>query len=163
MISPKGRALLFSTLLVHAIRPSTSFSPNNKITPAIQPGKLVKPRPQSIFLLEKTLGTIENAATSLLPVHDQDRGPGKERLVILGSGWGAVSILKEKRLTKKYDVTVISPKNSFVFTPLLAGASVGSVEVRTISEPIREVSFDRSKFHCLMTDGPNTLLCTSVK
>lgn len=46
----------------------------------------------------------------------------KEHLIVLGTGWGAASFLKNID-TDKYDVTVISPRNYFVFTPMLAGAS----------------------------------------
>jgi NADH dehydrogenase FAD-containing subunit len=41
--------------------------------------------------------------------------------------------------TSMYDVTVVSPRNYFLFTPMLAGSSVGTVEFRSITEPIREV------------------------
>ena len=62
----------------------------------------------------------------------------REKIVILGSGWGSAAFLKEID-TKKFDVTVISPNNFFLFTPMLAGASVGTVEYRSITENIREV------------------------
>ena len=62
----------------------------------------------------------------------------KERIVVLGTGWGAASFLKDID-TSLYDVTIISPRNYFLFTPMLAGASVGTVEYRSITEPIREV------------------------
>jgi NADH dehydrogenase FAD-containing subunit len=42
-------------------------------------------------------------------------------------GWGAASFLRNIN-TDKYDVTVISPRNSLVFAPMLACASVGTVE-----------------------------------
>lgn len=35
-----------------------------------------------------------------------------------------------------FDVTVISPRNHFLFTPLLASASVGTLEFRDITEPL---------------------------
>lgn len=37
----------------------------------------------------------------------------------------------------KYEVIYVSPRNYFIFTPLLAAASVGTVDVRSITEPIR--------------------------
>jgi NADH dehydrogenase len=53
----------------------------------------------------------------------------KERLVILGSGWGAISVLKN--LDKnKYNVTLVSDNNYFLFTPLLPSATVGTLELR---------------------------------
>ena len=38
---------------------------------------------------------------------------------------------------EKYEVIYVSPRNYFVFTPMLAAASVGTVDVRSITEPIR--------------------------
>lgn len=63
---------------------------------------------------------------------------GKRRLVILGTGWGSVSLLKSLD-TSNYHVTVISPRNYFLFTPLLTSCSTGNVEHRSIMEPIRQV------------------------
>jgi NADH dehydrogenase FAD-containing subunit len=36
-----------------------------------------------------------------------------------------------------YDITVISPSNYFLYTPLLPSATVGTLEVRSRIEPIR--------------------------
>lgn len=63
---------------------------------------------------------------------------GKPHLVILGSGWGAVSLLKGLD-RDAYEVTVISPRNYFLFTPLLPSATTGQVESRTLMEPIRRI------------------------
>ena len=41
--------------------------------------------------------------------------------------------------TTQYDVVVVSPRNYFLFTPLLPGVTTGSVEARSISEPIRRI------------------------
>ena len=38
-----------------------------------------------------------------------------------------------------YEVTVISPRNYFLFTPLLPSATTGQVESRTLMEPIRRI------------------------
>ena len=40
-------------------------------------------------------------------------GAQRQKLVILGSGWGATSLLKGIDVTK-YDVTVVSPRNHFL-------------------------------------------------
>lgn len=47
----------------------------------------------------------------------------KKKVVVLGAGWGALALLQDLD-TKQYDVTVISPRNYFLFTPLLASAVV---------------------------------------
>lgn len=62
----------------------------------------------------------------------------KPRLVILGGGWGAVSLLKELN-PDNYHVTVISPTNYFLFTPMLPSATVGTLGLRSLVEPIRRI------------------------
>ena len=57
-------------------------------------------------------------------------------MVIVGSGWAGFKML-ENIDQKKWDVVVISPRNYFVFTPLLASTCVGTLEFRAIVEPIR--------------------------
>ena len=41
--------------------------------------------------------------------------------------------------TNQYDVTVVSPRNYFLFTPFLPSCVVGTVEPRSIVEPIRQL------------------------
>ena len=76
----------------------------------------------------------------------------KERLVILGSGWGSYSVLRtvkrNKSLLKRLEVVVITPRNHFLFTPLLASTTVGTLEFRSIIEPVRNAGFrDEHDFH----------------
>ncbi|CDZ98411.1 64 kda mitochondrial nadh dehydrogenase [Phaffia rhodozyma] len=60
----------------------------------------------------------------------------KPRLVIVGGGWGSVGLLKTIR-PGDYNVTVIAPDNYSLFTPLLPSATVGTVETRSLVEPLR--------------------------
>ncbi|CAM9357939.1 unnamed protein product [Ectocarpus fasciculatus] len=81
------------------------------------------------------------AARMNLPLQDgEDKPPltatKKERIVVLGTGWGGHAISKVID-SDKYEVIYVSPRNYFVFTPMLAAASVGTVDVRSITEPIR--------------------------
>ncbi|KAL6860608.1 hypothetical protein ACO1O0_004636 [Amphichorda felina] len=62
----------------------------------------------------------------------------KPRLVILGGGWGGVALLKDLS-PDEYHVTVISPSNYFLFTPMLPSATVGTLELRSLVEPIRRI------------------------
>uniref|UniRef100_A0A7S2DLC2 NADH:ubiquinone reductase (non-electrogenic) n=1 Tax=Haptolina brevifila TaxID=156173 RepID=A0A7S2DLC2_9EUKA len=70
----------------------------------------------------------------------QDRTPKtlKEKIVVLGSGWAAVKFVQNIDTTK-YDVSIISPRNFFLFTPFLPSVTVGTVEGRSIVEPIRKL------------------------
>lgn len=64
--------------------------------------------------------------------------PRKPRIVVLGSGWGSFNFLQyiDKQ---KYHVTCVSPSNHFLFTPLLPSSALGTVEFRSIQEPIRAI------------------------
>ena len=66
------------------------------------------------------------------------RNKDKPRLVILGGGWGSVALLKQLN-PDDYHVTVVSPKNYFLFTPMLPSATVGTLEMRSLVEPIRRI------------------------
>jgi hypothetical protein len=109
--------------------------------------RLVKTRAYPLFLAEKAAEIVEGV------IDDFRKGAGpsyprsgtKEKVIVLGTGWGAAAFLKGID-TDLYDVTVISPRNYFLFTPMLAGASVGTVEYRSITEPIREVRTDGRRF-----------------
>ena len=59
-------------------------------------------------------------------------------LTVPGTGWGAVSLLK-KLDTENYNVIIISPRNFFLFTPLLPSCTTGTIEIRSIMEPIRNI------------------------
>lgn len=101
----------------------------------------IKERPYPLFLAEKgaILFVDPNPTKSLPPPPSFNNDTqSKEKLVVLGTGWGAAAFLKNID-TNKYDVTVISPRNYFVFTPMLAGASVGTVDFKSITVPIRDV------------------------
>ncbi|HTK82464.1 MAG TPA: FAD-dependent oxidoreductase [Bacteroidota bacterium] len=62
----------------------------------------------------------------------------KKKLIILGTGFTAFSIIRDLDVNA-YSVLVVSPRNHFVFTPLLPSTTVGTIEFRSISEPIRAV------------------------
>ncbi|KAB2603782.1 internal alternative NAD(P)H-ubiquinone oxidoreductase A1 [Pyrus ussuriensis x Pyrus communis] len=65
--------------------------------------------------------------------------PGeKPRVVVLGTGWAACRFLKGLD-TKVYDVVCISPRNHMVFTPLLASTCVGTLEFRSVAEPVSHI------------------------
>lgn len=65
--------------------------------------------------------------------------PGeKPRVVVLGTGWAACRFLKGLD-TKVYDVVCISPRNHMVFTPLLASTCVGTLEFRSVAEPVSRI------------------------
>lgn len=89
---------------------------------------------------------------------------GREKLVVLGSGWSAHALAKIIDVSK-FEVTVVSPVNHFCFTPMLPSAAVGTVEYRSMTETMRRanplvdyvqasaVSVDSNKKTVLLDDG----------
>lgn len=91
-----------------------------------------------------TLITVIGASATFYYVAQKEKNPGpqlpfdpsKKTLVILGSGWGATSLLKGLD-TSDYNTIVVSPKNFFLFTPLLPSVAVGTLNARSILQPTR--------------------------
>ncbi|KAK9489311.1 hypothetical protein V1508DRAFT_428419 [Lipomyces doorenjongii] len=86
--------------------------------------------PKNLPILERYLDDEDSAIGKLCLT--------KPHLVILGSGWGAVAVLKNIN-PNDYHITVISPQNHFLFTPMLPSATVGTLEFRSLVEPIRRI------------------------
>ncbi|KZF24722.1 FAD/NAD(P)-binding domain-containing protein [Xylona heveae TC161] len=105
-------------------------------------------RRQLVNIPSAWLERVGQARTSCAPIvgynqrrgvttRDLDRRKGdRERVVILGSGWAGYTLSRELD-PKKYQPVVVSPRSYFVFTPLLASTSVGTLEFRTALESVR--------------------------
>ncbi|TKY47164.1 Internal alternative NAD(P)H-ubiquinone oxidoreductase A1 [Spatholobus suberectus] len=62
----------------------------------------------------------------------------KPRVVVLGSGWAGCRLMKGLD-PHVYDIVCVSPRNHMVFTPLLASTCVGTLEFRSVAEPIGRI------------------------
>ena len=69
-------------------------------------------------------------------------------MVVLGSGWAAMSFIKSwnESLSERYELVLVSPRNYFVYTPLLPAMCAGTVEERSIVEPVRAVLKNKGRF-----------------
>ena len=99
--------------------------------------------PVSISALNPPRGGPKNLPIVECLIDDEDsleiaNQKEKPRLVILGTGWGSVALLKTLR-AEDYHVTVVSPVNYFLFTPMLPSATVGTLELRSLAEPVRRI------------------------
>lgn len=84
-----------------------------------------------------------------------------QRLIILGTGFAAFSLVK-KINTDIYEVIEVSPRNYFLFTPLLPSTTVGTIEFRSIIEPSRAANNDIQFFQAICTGldpAKNTIQC----
>ena len=104
---------------------------------------LVSQRSYMSTIIERALQVIDDFQLAKkvkgVTIRDIDPSIPREKIVVLGSGWGSHSFLKTIDAIK-YDVTVISPRNHFLFTPMLAASAVGTVDFRSVIEPIRNVN-----------------------
>ena len=112
--------------------------------------------PVSVEALYPKRGGPKNLPIAERLVDDDDcpentRQKHKPKLVVLGSGWGSVALLKQLR-PEDYHITVVSPVNYFLFTPMLPSATVGTLELRSLVEPIRRI-VQRVKGHFLRAEA----------
>ena len=98
---------------------------------------------------------IDILQTHLLFVHtddyDKHQTTNRKRIVILGGGFGGVTVLKKLQTHFQTDVSVdiamVSKDNYLLFTPMLHEIASGMIETRYIVTPIREFC-NRSRFYC---------------
>ena len=112
--------------------------------------------PVSEHALEPRRGGPKNLPIANVLVDDDDcpqsrKLKDKPKLVILGSGWGSVALLKTLN-PDDYHVTVVSPVNYFLFTPMLPSATVGTLELRSLVEPVRRI-VQRARGHFLKAEA----------
>lgn len=90
----------------------------------------------------------------------------KKKIIILGSGWGAMSVLNHLN-PGQFEITVVSPRNYFLFTPMVPSVTVGTVNSRSIVEPVRKLIY---KYHknqgvqffeaeCIGVDAERKTIC----
>ncbi|TVY13487.1 External alternative NAD(P)H-ubiquinone oxidoreductase B1 [Lachnellula arida] len=97
----------------------------------------------SEIALSPRLGGPKNLPIAEVQIDDDDcaemqRQKDKPKLVVLGGGWGSVALLKTLN-PDEYHITLVSPTNYFLFTPMLPSATVGTLEFRSLVEPIRRI------------------------
>ncbi|KAJ7047122.1 hypothetical protein C8F04DRAFT_1062771 [Mycena alexandri] len=105
--------------------------------------KHVERVPISPLALHPDTGGPKNLPIVRVLVDDEDDEEHKKlalkpRLVIVGGGWGAMATL-QSLYCGDYHVTVVSSETFTTFTPLLPSAAVGTVQVRSLIEPIRKI------------------------
>uniref|UniRef100_A0A1D1ZBY4 NADH:ubiquinone reductase (non-electrogenic) n=1 Tax=Anthurium amnicola TaxID=1678845 RepID=A0A1D1ZBY4_9ARAE len=93
--------------------------------------------PPSLFFTTSYLST-DTSASAPLGLAPTRSGVEKPRVVVLGTGWAGCRLMKGID-TSVYDVVCVSPRNHMVFTPLLASTCVGTLEFRSVAEPIARI------------------------
>ncbi|KAF1773561.1 hypothetical protein JG687_00007229 [Phytophthora cactorum] len=99
----------------------------------------------------------KRASSSLEARQDEIKQPANFQLVIVGTGWAGYQMFTqcrkhlvdiEETVGRPVDLVVVSKRNHFLYTPLLASTTVGTLEFRSIIEPLRDSMFSHeSDFH----------------
>ncbi|GAA5979576.1 hypothetical protein JCM5350_004943 [Sporobolomyces pararoseus] len=120
----------------------TPASSSSSGTPPPPPPKAPKHRlrtfGRSVLFIVAATGTfiVWHSYEQRHPGEQLPNDPSLPTVVVLGNGWGSSAFLKELDNTG-YNVVVISPRNYFLFTPLLPSVTVGTLGARSILEPTR--------------------------
>ncbi|HEU0034874.1 MAG TPA: FAD-dependent oxidoreductase [Kofleriaceae bacterium] len=79
-----------------------------------------------------------------IPHHD----PNKQRIVILGGGFGGIYAAREleRRLRDDYEIVLVNKENHFVFQPMLPEVISGTIGITDVVSPIRRL-LPRTELH----------------
>ncbi len=115
--------------------PEKFFDPGAMIEQLV--GKTFDTVEDASLMFRRNFAEYSNDANALSDWYDEKNQSHKPRVLVVGSGWASHAFIKCID-TELFRVLVVSPTNYFVFTPMLASSSVGTTEVRSIVESIRE-------------------------
>lgn len=143
-----GMFVLFSTGLVLAffIYDASTYVSDPRVDDVPVSEIALNPRrggPKNLPIAEEFIGDRDSES--------REAQKDKPKLVILGTGWGSVALLKSLN-PGDYHVTVVSPVNYFLFTPMLPSATVGTLGLRSLVEPIRLI-VQRVRGHFLRAEA----------
>ena len=91
-----------------------------------------------------------------------DDADERQRILVIGSGWAAHALVKIVD-ADLYRLLVVSPRNFFIFTPMLAASSVGTVEYRSITEPMRASNPRAAYIEGTVTDIDPVAQCADIR
>ncbi|CAA7026344.1 unnamed protein product [Microthlaspi erraticum] len=113
-------------------RSSESFTLSSRFCTALQHQQ---PQSETVQAATEVVNGLEaDRYDGLAPTKEGE----KPRVLVLGSGWAGCRLMKGID-TSIYDVVCVSPRNHMVFTPLLASTCVGTLEFRSVAEPISRI------------------------
>ena len=96
------------------------------------------------------LKTTENQRKIKHSYSSSSSSHANKHLVILGSGFGGIEVLKDVQQKfkndKNVDITLVSRDNFLLFTPMLPEVTSGMIETRHIVTPVRLFCKEKAKF-----------------
>lgn len=121
-------------------------------------------RPLSSLFVQKKVDVIRPE-----PEAQSTKAAKKPKMVILGSGWAACNTIQNlgPAALSQYDITVVSPNNYYTYTPMLPSVTVGTLEPRSIVEPVRNFIAQALKkapdAKVVFSEAEATSICTETK
>jgi NADH dehydrogenase FAD-containing subunit len=82
------------------------------------------------------------SAGSQTVIPSPDNQPNKPTVVVIGTGWAGAYFVRDLKCKELCNLVVLSQRNHMVFTPLLPQTCSGTLEFRSICEPIQRVQPD---------------------
>ncbi|GAA5829284.1 hypothetical protein JCM11251_004992 [Rhodosporidiobolus azoricus] len=127
-----------------SVPPPSSTSTAGSSSSSAPPPPPKKPKNRIRTFARTVLVTVLAGGGYILWQTYEQRHPGEQlphdpklpTIVVLGNGWANTAFLKELD-NEGYNVVVISPRNYFLFTPLLPSVTVGTLSARSILQPTR--------------------------
>eukprot|EP01129_Flabellula_baltica_P013299 TRINITY_DN6146_c0_g1_i1.p1 TRINITY_DN6146_c0_g1~~TRINITY_DN6146_c0_g1_i1.p1 ORF type:complete len:583 (-),score=133.09 TRINITY_DN6146_c0_g1_i1:36-1784(-) len=117
-------------------------------------------RRRAILLGAVVTGVVVYKASEWVVDYLDEELEDKETVVVLGSGFGSLAFLDTLN-PKKFDIKVVSPQSSFLFTPMIAEAAIGNIKIESIAEPVRTLGkrlgtqFEYFEAKCIDVDPEN--------
>ncbi|KAJ7543541.1 hypothetical protein O6H91_09G042800 [Diphasiastrum complanatum] len=149
LLRASAKAAILQPLQSSSINPASAITPFNACHPFLRTS--LKQCSMTLLHSREYSSSPAPEAKSEVPIksdgqavasREHQLGPTKSgdkpRVVVLGSGWAGCRLMKELD-TQLYDIVCISARNHMVFTPLLASTCVGTLEFRSVAEPLRTI------------------------
>lgn len=92
---------------------------------------------------------VETKQTDVYTTIQATEKASRPRVVILGSGWASMSFIKAlpSNISEMYDIILVSPRNYFLYTPLLPAVATGTMEERSIVEAVRMLMIGKGEYY----------------
>ncbi|KAM0754869.1 putative NADH dehydrogenase [Meredithblackwellia eburnea MCA 4105] len=143
-VAPPPPVIPAATTAVPIQPAPSSSSSSSSAPPPPPPPKSKKPRNYLRTFARTVLVAVVGTSTFIVwhsyvqrnPGDQLEQDPSLPTVVVVGNGWASTAFLKQLD-NEGYNVIVISPRNYFLFTPLLPSVTVGTLAARSILEPTR--------------------------
>jgi NADH:ubiquinone reductase (H+-translocating) len=99
---------------------------------------------------------IDTLQIHLKSIHGDNPIQNRKKILILGGGFGGVTVLNKLQdrfqTDVSVDIAIVSKDNYLLFTPMLHEIASGTIETRHIITPIRTFC-NRSRFYCAVVES----------